>query len=100
LAFSQKQKPNSLNGVSSANLSVVNALKVFSTRTEAGEIKKAKSQKLSPQEPHHPARHEYSAHKHREAIQPVADLLARSAALSDTENNRSKHREQHGGSEM
>jgi hypothetical protein len=55
---------------------------------------------LMSQYPHHPSRHEHSADEQDEAVQAVADLVARGASLGDSENDRSKNREQHGGGEM
>jgi len=45
-----------------------------------------------PQRPHDPASHEQSAHEHGEAVQAVAELVARSFALGDPENGRGKNR--------
>ena len=53
-----------------------------------------------PQRPHHPARHNQSAHEHGEAVEAVTNLFARNFALRDSENHRSKNREQQGGVEM
>ena len=45
---------------------------------------------LSPDEPHGPASHEYSAHKHGKTIEAVADLIAGRVALGNTEDDGSK----------
>ena len=55
---------------------------------------------LAPQDPHHPPGDEYSANKHSEAIQAIADLLARGVALGDAEDDGSEDGEQHGCAEM
>jgi hypothetical protein len=55
---------------------------------------------LSSQNPHDPARREHAAHKHGEAVQPVANLFPGSAALGDAKDYRGKDRKQQGGGEM
>lgn len=46
---------------------------------------------LVAQQPHYPAGNENSTHKHREAIETVADLVAWGITLRDSEDNGRKH---------
>lgn len=46
---------------------------------------------LVSQSPHHPPRHDQSAHKHGEAVQTVAELVARIVAHGDAENDRGEN---------
>jgi len=55
---------------------------------------------LSPDEPHGPASHEDSANKHAKAIEAVADLIARRAALGDSEDDGREYSEDQGRAEM
>jgi len=47
-----------------------------------------------PQCPHDPARHQQSTHKHGEAVEAVANHVARSVALRNAEDRGRKYREQ------
>ncbi len=46
--------------------------------------------KLVPQSPHDPTRNNQPAHEHGEAVEAVADLVARRFALGDSEDDRRK----------
>ena len=54
----------------------------------------------APEQPHHPSRHEDSAYKHCEAVEAVADLLARAVSLRDTEDDGGEYGEQQCGAEV